>query len=127
MGGIIAMLTSAFASHKVQDLAIEGMRKMGGLDEMNSKEKAQYVLDYMQATKHQSPIRRLIAFMLTFIYASIIVVWLVSAGFGYLANFMPALEFAGQVKVFMSDVIVQPFNIILAFYFVTQIAGKVSR
>jgi hypothetical protein len=121
LGGFLANL---FSSSKAQDLAIDGIRKIGGLNEMTPKEKSQYILDYMAATKHQSPIRRLIAFLLTFMYVSVIVVWLVSAGFGFIGDSVPALEFAGQVKVFMTDVIVQPFNIILSFYFVTQIAGK---
>ncbi len=113
-----------FSSSKMQDVAIEGIRKIGGLNEMTPKEKSQYILDYMAATKHQSPIRRMIAFLLTFLYACVIIVWIASAGFGYLLPYTPALEFAGAVKIFMTDVIVQPFNIILAFYFVTQMATK---
>jgi len=45
---------------------------------------------------------------------------------GYLANYMPALEYAGAVKMFLADVVVQPFNIILSFYFVMNIAGKLK-
>ena len=81
----------------------------------------------MEATQHQSPIRRLIAFLLTFLYASVIMLWLISAGVGYYLDVPVALEAAGAVKMFMGDVIVQPFNIILSFYFVTQIAGKFGK
>lgn len=119
-----AFFTGLFSSGKMQDVAIDGLRKIGGLDEMNPREKSEYILQYMAATKHQSPIRRMIAFLLTVLYACVIIVWIVSAGFGYLLPYTPALEFAGAVKMFMGDIIVQPFNIILSFYFVTQLATK---
>lgn len=119
-----AALAGLFASSKVQDLAIDGLRQIGGLNEMTAKEKADYLIKLQEVTKHQSPIRRLIAFMLTALYALIIVTWLIAAGVGYYFGITPSLEFAGAVKIFMESVIVQPFNIILAFYFVTQVATK---
>ena len=125
--GIAAWIASIFASSKVQDLAIDGLRQVSGLNEMTAKEKADYVLKYIEVTKHQSPMRRLIAFMLTMLYALVILMWLGSALVGYVWGFVPALELAGAVKLFMSDVVVQPFNIILSFYFVTQIAGKFGK
>lgn len=126
-GSIATVLATMFSSSKAQDLAIDGIRKIGGLNEMTPKEKSDYILAYMAATKHQSPVRRLIALILTFAYACVIIVWLASAGFGYMGGFTPALEFAGAVKGFMTDAIVQPFNIILAFYFVTQIFSKAGK
>ncbi len=125
--GLGAFFTAMFSSSKVQDLAIDGIKKIGGLNEMTPKEKSDYILAYMAATKHQSPIRRLIAFMLTALYALVILAWLIAAGVGYYFNVVPSLEFAGAVKVFMESVIVQPFNIILAFYFVTQVAGNFGK
>lgn len=122
--GIAGWIAGLFASSNVQDLAIDGLRQVSGLNEMTAKEKADYVLKYIETTKHQSPIRRLIAFLLTVLYVSVVIVWLVSAGFGYLLPNTASLEFAGAVRMFMADVIVQPFNIILAFYFVTQMATK---
>ena len=125
--GIVGWIASLFASSKVQDLAIDGLRQVSGLNEMTAKEKADYVLRYIEVTKHQSPMRRLIAFMLTFLYALVIVLWLGSAVLGFYFGNPSALELAGAVKMFMGDVIVQPFNIILSFYFVTQIAGKFGK
>lgn len=125
--GIVGWLASIFASSKVQDLAIDGLRQVSGLNEMTAKEKADYVLRYIEVTKHQSPMRRLIAFTLTTLYALVILLWLGSTLVGYVWDVIPALELAGAVKMFMGDVIVQPFNIILSFYFVTQIAGKFGK
>lgn len=124
---ILGWIATIFASNKVQDLAIEGIKKIGGLNEMTPSQKADYILKYIEVTKHQSPMRRLIAFTLTLLYSLVVVLWLGSAGVGYYLNYMPAMEFSGAVKMFMMDVVVQPFNIILSFYFVTQIAGKFGK
>lgn len=120
-------LVGLFASSKIQDLAIDGIKKMSGLNEMTPQEKAEYVLKYIEVTKTQSPMRRLIAFTLTMLYATVILLWLGAAIFGYIGEVPAALELAGAIKMFMGDVIVQPFNIILSFYFVTQIAGKFGK
>lgn len=125
--GILGWIASIFASSKVQDLAIDGLRQVSGLNEMTAKEKSEYIIKYIEVTKHQSPMRRLIAFTLTMLYALVILLWLGSAVVGYVWDVVPALELAGAVKMFMGDVIVQPFNIILSFYFVTQIAGKFGK
>jgi uncharacterized membrane protein len=125
--GILGWIASIFASNKVQDLAIDGLRQVSGLNEMTAKEKSEYIIKYIEVTKHQSPMRRLIAFTLTMLYALVILLWLGSAVVGYVWGVVPALELAGAVKIFMGDVIVQPFNIILSFYFVTQIAGKFGK
>lgn len=122
--GVAAFFTGLFSSDRMQSVAIDGLRKIGGLDEMNPREKAEYILNYISATKHQSPVRRFIALLLTVLYALVIVLWLTSAVIGYTYDITSALELAGAVKMFMNDVVVQPFNIILSFYFVTQIASK---
>lgn len=124
MTGVASFFAGLFSSTKMQDTAIDAVRKLGGLDEMSAKEKSQFLLDYMQQTKHQSPVRRLIALSLTVAYSTILLVWILAAGVGYLWTYTPAIEYAGAVKMFMESTLVQPFNIILSFYFVTQIAQK---
>lgn len=125
--GIMGWVASLFASSKMQDLAIEGIKKIGGLNEMTAQEQADYIIKYIEVTKHQSPMRRLIALTLTLLYSLVVLLWLGSAGVGYLWGYLPAMELAGAVRMFMTDIVVQPFNIILSFYFVTQIAGKFGK
>jgi len=115
-----------FSSTKMQDTAIDAVRKLGGLDEMSAKEKSEFILQYMDRTKHQSEVRRFIALVLVILYGCIVCVWLLAGGVGYLASYTPALEYAGSVKIFLESVVVQPFNIILSFYFVMNIAGKLK-
>lgn len=125
--GLTAFFAGLFSSSKAQDTAIDAVRKLGGLDDMNSKEKAQFLLDYMAATKHQSPVRRLIALALTALYSLVAGLWLVYSGVGYLFNYLPAMELAGATRVFLENVVTQPFNILLSFYFVTNIAQRMGK
>ena len=124
--GLASFFAGMFSTARMQDTAIDAVRKLGGLDEMSQKEKAQFLLDYVNATRHQSVVRRFIAVLLTLVYVCIITVWVVSAGLGY-HGYLPALEFAGAVRQFMESVILTPFNLVLSFYFVTQIAGNLKR
>jgi len=126
IAGIASFFAGLFSSTKMQDTAIDAVRKLGGLDEMSAKEKGEFILQYMDKTKHQSEVRRFIALVLVVLYGCIACVWLLAGGVGYLASYTPALEYAGSVKMFLVDVVVQPFNIILSFYFVMNIAGKLK-
>lgn len=115
-----------FSTSKLQDTAIDGLRKLGGLDEMNSQDKAKYLLDYMNATKHQSPTRRLIAIALTGLYVLVGVLWVGAAICGYAIGIDGCAMLAVNTKMFFVEVVLTPFNLVLSFYFVTHIAGKVG-
>jgi len=124
--GIATFFAGLFSSTKMQDTAIDAVRKLGGLDEMSAKEKSEFILKYMENTKHQSEVRRFIALVLVLLYSLVCLAWIGNASVGYLASYTPALELAGAMKMFLVDTVVQPFNIILSFYFVMNIAGKLK-
>jgi len=44
IGLIKGFVTTMFASSKAADTAIDGLRKLGGLDDMNGKEKAKFLI-----------------------------------------------------------------------------------
>lgn len=123
---VSSFFAGMFSSSRLQDTAIDGLRKLGGLDEMNGKEKAQFILDYMNATKHQSIVRRLIALVMVGLFTAFVLTWLIAAGAGYYFDIQTSLEFAGAVKMFFESVILQPYNLILSFYFIVNIAQKVG-
>ena len=125
--GLATFLVGLFSSTKMQDTAIDAVRKLGNLDEMSHKEKAQFLLDYMKETKHQSPMRRLIAFMLSISYGLVLFIWIVASGVGFYTGNVASLEYAGAIKAFMESVLLQPFNILLSFYFVTNIASRIGK
>lgn len=123
IGGFVA---SVLGSSKASDTAIDAMRKLGGLNEMSDEQKAKYVLDYMSATRHQSPVRRFIALLTVGLWALCLIIWLLSAGIGYYGEFDSAINYAGQVKLFMTDTLATPANIIVGFYFVMGVTGKLK-
>lgn len=126
IASIASFFGGLFSSSRMQDTAIDALRKVGGLDAATAQEQMDFVLKYVEATKHQSVVRRFIALLLVGLYCLLVILWVISAGVGYLAGYTPALEYAGALKMLTVDTLTQPFNIILSFYFVMNIAGKLK-
>ena len=124
--GIASFFAGLFSSSRMQDTAIDALRKVGGLDAATAQEQMDFVLKYVEATKHQSVVRRFIALLLVGLYSFIILAWVVFAGVGYLADYTPALEYAGALKMLTVDTLTQPFNIILSFYFVMNAVQRLK-
>lgn len=122
-------LAAIFGFSGVADSALRIVDKIAGTD-WTAKEKAQYVLDYQEATKHQSPARRFIAICIMMVWAVLILSWLVGSILGRFV-FGGALNagtvFAADVSAFIALNITDPFNIILAFYFTTQILNGLKK
>lgn len=123
---------SLFSSSKLTDTAVDGIRKLGGLDEMSGKEKAQFLLDYINTTKHQSPSRRFIAMAMLIGLAAFTGSWLiiritaaVVAYFG--GNVSELLIACDDIYAMCKEVLMQPMNIIIGFYFVTDIAKRFGK
>lgn len=127
LGVIGSFLGGMFSSSKLQNTAIDGIRKMGGLDEMDAEAKAKFLLDYMAATKHQSPMRRFIALTMTIIYGLFVLSWIAAMGIGYAFDADAAVQFAVANREYFSDVLATPFSLVLSFYFLTNIAQKAGK
>jgi hypothetical protein len=122
-------LALIFGVSGVTDSALKIVDKLAGTD-WTAKEKAQYVLDYQEATKHQSPARRFIAICIMIVWALLIVSWLVGTIIGrfFMEGTLNAgTVFAADVSAFVALNITDPFNIILAFYFTTQILQGLKK
>lgn len=132
LGNIVGFIGGMFSSDKMQDVAIDGIRKLGGLDDMTDKEKADYLLEYLKTTAHQSPMRRFIAFSFVIGFTVFTGLWLISTilfRVGMAFGWSPSLN--GQMDLLSEDVflmtkeiLLQPMNIIIGFYFVTDIAKR---
>ena len=123
------LIKTVFGFNGVGDTALKIVDKIAGTD-WTAKEKAQYVLDYQEATKHQSPARRFIAMCVCFVWIMLILTWLVASVVGrfvYDEVLNPGTVLAADVSAFMDLNITNPFNIILAFYFTTQILQGLKK
>lgn len=129
IGGFIG---SMFSSDKMQDVAIDSIRKLGGLDQMTDKERADFLLQYMRETKHQSPMRRFIAFAFVVGFMLFTGAWLIftilfriGMGFGWSPALMGQIDMLSDDLFAMTqEILLQPVNIIIGFYFVTDIAKR---
>lgn len=116
-----------FSSSKMQDVAIDGIKKLGGLDKMDDAEKAKFLLDYIDKTKHQSPMRRFIALLVVGVSTGFSVVWLLAATVGYGFDVKGALSLAQAVYEYSENVLAVPFGLVIGFYFATNIIQKVGK
>jgi hypothetical protein len=124
---LATFIAGLFSSSKATDVAIDALRKLGNLDSMTDQEKAQFILTYIEQTKHDSPARRFIAMLTVGLWTFYMLVWIIMASIGYLANYMLAVELAGAIKVVLLEIIKDPYTIILSFYFVMNIIQKVGK
>lgn len=125
--GILSFLGGLFSSSKVADTAIDAVRKFGGLNGMDDKEKASFLLSYIRETKHQSIARRAIALTLTALFSLMVMMWLISAGVGYWMGHDGAITYSVEIKVFMSEVLTNPYSLVISFYFIVNIAQKMGK
>lgn len=127
LAGMTAFFGSLFNSSKLTDTAIDAMRKMGGLNEMQDKEKAAFLLSYIDKTKHQSETRRFIALLVVGIWAIILMLWVIMSGVGTILELSNVMLYAADLKLVIKDQVKDPFTIILSFYFIVNIVQKVGK
>tara|TARA_R110000851_G_scaffold286695_1_gene440576 strand:- start:38 stop:397 length:360 start_codon:yes stop_codon:yes gene_type:complete len=117
---ILSSIKSFFGYSGVIDTAIKAVNKLGGLDDINQKERVEAFLSVLDKTKHQSPARRVVSFMVAFTWVILVVAWLVMTLMGDASS-------ATEIKVFMSDVVKEPFNYIIGFYFAVGILSGIKK
>lgn len=135
LSAIASFIGGMFSSNKLQDTAIDGIRKLGGLDDMTSKEKADYLLAYIDKTQHQSPMRRVIAFAFVIGFMLFTGSWLICTvlfrigmGFGWSPALMGQLDMlSDDIFAMTKEILLNPVNIIVGFYFVTDIAKRFNK
>jgi hypothetical protein len=129
---IASFFGGLFSSSKLQDTAIDGLRKIGGLDELNGKEKSEFILAYIAASKHQSPTRRFIAIMMSIGFAIFAATWLITTIAMYVYLFLGGSPISadslnllrGDIFMMCKEILLQPVNIIISFYFIVDAAKK---
>jgi hypothetical protein len=123
---MLSFFKNLLGTGEVVDTATKIIDKIAGTD-WTTKERAQFILDYQEATKHQSPARRLIAVMVSCAWCVLVLTWLVCVMLGQFMGMDAATNIANSVKIFMVDTISQPFNLVIAFYFGVSFAKTFSK
>lgn len=108
-------LKSFFGFSGVADTALKIVDKIAGTD-WTPKEKSEHILKFMEATKHQSPARRMIAMAIMVEQFTLVMFWL---GYNHFGD--PRAE---AVRIFLEGNIQLSLNVIITFYFVSVMMKK---
>ena len=119
-------IRSLFGIDTVVNTATKIIEKIAGTD-WTAKEKADWILRYQDATKHQSLARRFIAILVSFVYSILIATLAVSYIVGNVTSSPEILMIAKDIKMLMKDLILEPFNYIIMFYFALGAINSIKK
>lgn len=117
---ILSILKGIFSYSKASDTAVDIVRKVTGTDGMTDKEKAEFVLEYLKATSNQSVARRIIAVGVFSLYSVFCLTWLA-------CYFFANGEQVDHLQAFIKEMLLQPFNIVMGFYFTINIVKSLGK
>jgi hypothetical protein len=145
VGGWVA---SVFGGEAGANTALKIVEKISGTD-WTPQQKADFMINYQNATKHQSPARRFIAFAFTIGMALFGFVYLMSGvvaqAYVFIATsgdtlalvsasqnlaeirIKPLLTLQNDSYVYMKEVLSNPMTWILGFYFAVDIGSKIKK
>lgn len=114
--GLFDGLKKIFGFEGVGETALKIVDKIAGTD-WTPKEKAEYTLKYMEATKYQSPTRRVLAILYMSEQFMLCTVWVVTSAMFRLAGIEGAGEFATDINEFLQSNVNVGLGVIVSFYF----------
>jgi hypothetical protein len=117
---MLALLSKLFAFDSVVNTGTKIIDKIAGTD-WTSKEKAEWLLKYQEVTRHQSLARRFIAISVTVIWCLLVTVMIFSYIIGNIFGIPEVLMIAKDMKMVMKDLVVEPMNLVIGFYFAINI------
>lgn len=116
MMGFLTGLKAIFGFEGVGESALKIVDKLAGTD-FTTKEKAAYILQYMEATKYQSPTRRAIALLYMSEQVMLVTVWVASAAVHRLMDHAGAGLLSEDVNAFLQSNVNVNLSLIIGFYF----------
>jgi len=125
LGSILGFVGKMFTADKLGDTVVDLVRDKTGLNELSEKERIELAIQYEQASKHKSPMRRFLAFLVGVMFALFVIVWLIAMGVGTLFEVTQATVFANRVVMFMKDFVFDLTLLTFAFYFGTGAVNSV--
>ena len=123
---MISFMKSLLSFNSVIETATKLVNKVAGTD-WTAKEKADWILQYQQATKHQSPARRFIALLVSLVWFVVVLIMVASYLIGNSISSPEILMIAKDMKAVMKDLILEPFNLIIGFYFALGAVNSLKK
>lgn len=100
----------------VGNSALKIVDKLAGTD-WTPQQQAEFVLKHAEVTKHQSPTRRVLAFVIAAEQFMLVLVWTKASIVGHMAGVPGAIDLANAVLEMLASNVNMAMNGILAFYF----------
>lgn len=133
--GILAGLKKLLGFESVIESATKIVDRIAGTD-WTPTQKADFIINYQNATKHQSLPRRCIALAVTFVWLLCVFIWLFATVWLNVAGAAAesgelitgsaawAIGLQADIEGFIANQIDKPFNIVIGFYFLTQMIKR---
>jgi uncharacterized protein with von Willebrand factor type A (vWA) domain len=115
---MLKSIGKVFGFAGVGETALKIVDKIAGTDWTPDK-KAEFILAHAEATKHQSPTRRILAITIAAEQVMLVTVWTVAAIAGNAFALEGSIALAGAVESMLTNNVRMSMNGILAFYFLT--------
>ena len=112
-----AGIKSIFGFQGVGETALKIVEKISGTD-FTTKEKADYILKYMEQTKYQSPTRRLLATLYMSEQIMLVTVWVFASAAHRLLEHAGAGLLASDINTFLQSNVNINMGLIISFYFI---------
>lgn len=87
--------------------------------DISNHKKLDFIIDHAKATQKMSISRRVITASVSFLFIVFSLIWAVAAYYDTSVG-----SYSVEIKSFMKEIILQPFSIILAFYFITPMVTR---
>ncbi|MDX8400946.1 MAG: hypothetical protein R8K20_11975 [Gallionellaceae bacterium] len=114
------LLGNSNAAEKAVNGVVDGLDALVFTDEEKSianQKVLDFKIEYAKHTQNQSISRRIIT-------VSVCVMWLIVGLSALISTSLGATEYAKYAMKFLVDVVMQPFSIIVGFYFIAHLVGK---
>lgn len=115
----MGFLSSLFAGPETAGKVADAVISAGDAAWFSNEEKAKWYLQYLEATAAQNRSRRLIAIVVVGLWAFVLITLLVSKIFSD--------AYAEFVFNILTDVVMQPFSIIVGFYFLKSLVSEAKK
>lgn len=145
---IVTSIGALFSTKGAGETALKIVERISGTD-WTAQQRADFVINYQNATKHLSLARRIIAIAFLTGFALFGFVWLCSTVTYHVYMFvtvtgdtlaqltasqnlqqikaLPLLQLSNDISMFLKDIFKEPMTWILSFYFVIDLASKVRK
>lgn len=116
MAGFWSTIKNFIGLEPVVNTAMKVVEKVTGTDD-SPAEKRKFFLEYIALTKHQSPMRRFIAFTFVMLWVFVTLLWLGHLLYGLHTGYEPAKLVELSLRNYLEEQLKEPVNYIIMFYF----------